>query len=120
MLNKPSILLVDDSPDTREALQILLADEAFLFMSVGSGEEALQLLRKGFQFSLVLLDLSIDGSDGLSLLEQMRSITPIDNSKVVLFSANSATKEIANKNHIGFVCKPFKFSELLDLIRSKI
>ncbi len=70
------ILIVDDHPLTREALAALLAQHGFdVVGQAADGEEAVDAART-LQPRLVLLDLSMPGTDGLAALPRLREAAP--------------------------------------------
>jgi DNA-binding NarL/FixJ family response regulator len=70
------ILIVDDHPLTREALAALLDQHGFEVVGqAADGEEAVDAART-LQPRLVLLDLSMPGTDGLSALPRLREAAP--------------------------------------------
>jgi DNA-binding NarL/FixJ family response regulator len=84
------ILVVDDHPLTRDALTSLLAQGGFdVVGEAGDGAEALELAHT-LQPDLVLLDLSMPGMDGLTVLPRLRSAAP--RCEVVVLTA-SGTEE---------------------------
>src|SRR5512143_3578119 len=72
------ILIVDDHPLIREGLANVLRelDNDLTVIEAESGEEALAALEREQGISLVLLDLVLPGTDGLSLLTQVRNDRP--------------------------------------------
>ncbi|MFC1681127.1 sigma-54-dependent transcriptional regulator [Pseudomonadota bacterium] len=64
-----AILIVDDEPDIREVVRDVLEDEGFLVSTAEGGEQARQL-RKEQSFDLVLLDIWMPGTDGITLLKE--------------------------------------------------
>ena len=84
------ILLVDDHPITRAALSSLLEGHGFTVAGeAADGEEAIEAARR-LQPSLVLLDLSMPGLDGLQALPRIREAAP--EAEVVVLTA-SGTEE---------------------------
>src|SRR5919106_978357 len=70
------ILVVDDHPLTRDALTSLLAQGGFdVVGEAGDGAEALEQAHT-LQPDLILLDLSMPGMDGLTVLPRLRSAAP--------------------------------------------
>src|ERR671934_55437 len=70
------ILIVDDHPLTREALAGLLGQHGFdVVGQAADGEEAVDAART-LQPRLVLLDLSMPGTDGLAALPRLREAAP--------------------------------------------
>jgi CheY-like chemotaxis protein len=68
------VLLVDDSPDFRKLLGRLLRGLGFeIAASVGSGEEALQLLASEHP-DVVILDIAMPGLSGLETAQRIRAL----------------------------------------------
>jgi len=66
------ILVVDDEANIRSALAKLLSKLGHSVESAGSAKEALQLLQAG-RYRIVLTDLKMPETDGLSLLRQIKA-----------------------------------------------
>ena len=73
---KATILIVDDSPEMRQYLRTLLELDRYQVETVGTGIEALQLLREGFAPAVVLLDVNMPGMDGWQTLRHLRKLWP--------------------------------------------
>jgi two-component system, chemotaxis family, chemotaxis protein CheY len=68
-----SILLVDDSDVFRDAMAHLLEREGYRVTTATDGAEALDVLQRGMQPSLILLDLMMPRMNGLQFrAEQLR------------------------------------------------
>src|SRR5688500_14122232 len=68
-----SLLVVDDDPDLREALEELLLGAGLRVSLAVSGADALRQLRQGLRVDLVLLDLHMPEMDGWAFrVEQLR------------------------------------------------
>jgi len=70
---KGRILVVDDEANIRSALAKLLSKFGHSVESAGTAQEALRLLQPG-RYRVVLTDLRMPGTDGLSLLRQIKSV----------------------------------------------
>jgi CheY-like chemotaxis protein len=58
------VLVVDDNPDTRDAISRLLQIRGYPVVTAKDGWEALEYLRDGGRASLIILDLNMPGFDG--------------------------------------------------------
>lgn len=67
----PSVLIVEDDPELREALADTLALASIPCLQAASAEEALALL-KGQGVDLVVSDVNMPGMDGHQLLQRLR------------------------------------------------
>lgn len=68
----PSILVVDDDGGTRLLVRTLLEKRGYRVMEAGDGREALEVMRVGGRFDLVVADLDMPRMDGLELIWQLR------------------------------------------------
>lgn len=75
MKPKRTILCVDDHEQSLSIRKVLLETRGYRVIACSSGEEALELFRKG-GIDLVLTDLIMPGLDGTKLVEQIKAISP--------------------------------------------
>jgi len=71
-----TVLVVEDSPETRRYLRVLLQLDGYQVDTVSSGEEALQRVRDGSAATVVLLDVQMPGIDGIETLRILRELRP--------------------------------------------
>jgi len=71
------VLIIDDHPIFRRGLRETLSDASDMVVAgeAGCGKEALDAVDRN-EFDVVLLDLSMDGMNGLEVLAQLRSRYP--------------------------------------------
>ena len=114
------ILIVDDEPDNRELLQIVLNWEGFVTESAASGEEALASA-SAQPPDLMLLDLMMPGLDGCQVTTELKSNAKTEGIPVVILSAMSdpATRQrLLSAGAEAFLSKPIDRVELCQQIRS--
>jgi len=117
-MTKPKkILIVDDEPDIRKAIEETL-DSQCVFIGAGRGDEALELFLK-FEPHAVILDVQLDGIlQGTHLLPFIKRGFP--ETVVVMVSARSELKEELLKAGADcFFDKPFDASELRSFFAEK-
>lgn len=68
------LLVVDDEPGPREALNIIFSDE-FIVMTAASGREALELI-DDHSIDVAVLDIRMAEMDGIELLEALKGLDP--------------------------------------------
>jgi DNA-binding NarL/FixJ family response regulator len=113
------ILIVEDHSLVREGLAqtlIKLAEGAEVFQAP-TCESACTLFEKGHDFDLVLLDLGLPGTDGMTCLSIMRKLFPA--MPVVIVSAydDAPTINRALKNGAsGFVPKAYSCDQLTEAL----
>ena len=60
----PTILVVDDDADIRDAMCLILEHNGYRATAASNGEEALRVLRAGRPVDLILLDMMMPVMDG--------------------------------------------------------
>lgn len=113
------ILLVEDELALRETLEEILELNNFEVSVAGSGEEALEKLQNLIP-DLIVSDIMMPGITGLELIEKVHGQSHLKQIPFIFLSA-LASKEDQNKGLVlgakGYITKPFKASELINLIR---
>lgn len=106
------ILVVDDDPDIRELLRVLLERRDFSVAEAGDGQEALRVFFEE-RPDLVVLDVAMPGLDGWQTLERIRELSDVP---VVMLTARATEVEKTRGLRSGaddYVTKPFGRQELL-------
>ena len=115
-MDKTCILIVDDNPEIREIINVLLGGEGFEVSEAENGAQALTLIEQQ-DFDLIILDIMMPGPNGY---QTCRKIRELSNAPILFLSAR--TKE--SDKTLGFssggddyLAKPFSYNELIS--RSK-
>ena len=111
------ILIVDDDPDIRNVLSLLLKDTYFV-AEAADGAEAVRYMRQNPDTDLIVLDVMMPGMDGLETCAQIREFS---NAPVLFLTAKSAERDRVEAYQSGgddFLSKPFSQAELLAKIGS--
>ena len=111
------ILVVDDEPDLEQLVLQRMRREIrrgrYAFVFAHNGVEALERLGEDHEIDMVLSDINMPRMDGLTLLEQIPSVT--SNVRSVVVSAYGDMKNIRtamNRGAFDFVTKPIDFEDL--------
>jgi CheY-like chemotaxis protein len=88
------ILVVDDDPTLRLLLRVTLAADEFELEEVASAEEA-HAIAQFWRPSVVLLDVTLPGLDGLAFCRQLTQGSTYGRPKVILLTGTSLTNEQA-------------------------
>ncbi len=115
---KNSILIVDDSEDTRELFQATLESEGFAVLSAESGERALEILASQRLPSLMLLDLRMPNMSGVEVLQEMERRGLGKGMPILVVSAVDELPSMRLPPAvIGTLKKPFFYPELIFKIK---
>jgi DNA-binding response OmpR family regulator len=115
---RPRVLVVDDEPGVRRALQRGLTAEGMDIVVAADGPSALQVARTG-SFDAILLDIMLPGLSGYRVLQALRAEgirTP-----VLLVSAKDGEIDQADGLDLGadgYLVKPFSFVVLVAQVRA--
>jgi CheY-like chemotaxis protein len=114
------ILIVDDEPDNRELLQIVLNWDGFTTLTAASGEEALASMAEQPP-DLVLLDLMMPGLDGCQVTARIKQNLATRHIPVMVISAmnDHATRlRVLGAGAEAFISKPIDRCELCQRVRT--
>lgn len=108
------ILVVDDEPDIREMISDILDDEGYGVLLAGDGGEAREM--KGQEDpDLILLDVWMPDTDGISLLKEWREADTLS-CPVVMISGHGTVETAVEATRLGaydFIEKPISLAKLL-------
>jgi two-component system CheB/CheR fusion protein len=114
-----TILVVEDDPDLREMLALLLQADGYVTVAAADGKEALELVGRGPQHpDLVIADYNLPrGVNGLQLMAGLNEVLP-HKIPVIILTGDISTdtlREIARHGGVQ-LNKPVKAGELTTLI----
>lgn len=113
----PRILIVDDDADIRSLLADYLGEQGWHISTAQDGT-AMQQVLDTTPIDLIVLDLTLPGSDGLTLCRNLRAHSSVP---VIMLTARSAPLDRILGLEMGaddYLCKPFEPRELLVRIRN--
>ncbi len=117
-INK-KILLIDDEPDLHNIVKYNLNASGFQMESAYSAEEALNMNLN--DFSLILLDIMMDGLDGMELLHILKTDPEKRKIPVMLLTAKNDEMDKIIGLETGaddYITKPFSPRELVARIKA--
>lgn len=109
------VLVVDDESLMRDALELSLQGE-FKVVKACSGSEAIALSEKK-TFPVVVLDLRMEGLDGIATLKQLRQKNI--HQKIVILTAHQSLDSAIQAINLGahnYMTKPCDFRELREVL----
>ena len=118
----PRILVVDDDPDIRTILKMILTGGGFEVTLAADGEAGWKSASENPP-DLLLTDIMMPGLDGFGLLQRVRADPRTRSVPVILLSAKSGSDDIARGLDLGadeYLAKPCPKAELLAKVRWSI
>ncbi len=112
-----SVLVVDDSRDTRRVLSMALELSGYRVSVAGNGMEALEILLQQ-PHDMVLTDLWMPNMDGAELVRLLR-LNPATAAMPIVLMTASCPPQLRDSVAVdAFMTKPFEFEPLLKLLAS--
>ena len=115
-MEEQTILIVEDDPDIRDGVRILLSGEGYRILEAENGVKALQTFTP--DVDLVILDVMMPGMSGLRVCEELRKTSTVP---ILFLTAKSQESDklvglIAGGD--DYMAKPFSFVELSARVRA--
>ena len=117
-----TILVVDDEEPILHLGVEALGSSGYTVLAAESGEKALELFEaERERIDLVILDLGMPGMGGHACFQQLKEMDP--GVKVIIASGYTdfeRRKQMLDEGAVAFVGKPYRFSEILTIIREAL
>jgi CheY-like chemotaxis protein len=108
----PTVLIVEDDPDTREMLTSFLQLEGYRTETATNGREALERLAGGITANVIVLDLMMPVMDGWQF--RRRQIEDAQLAKIPTIVVSAAGRDrMAQISADAYLAKPIDMDELL-------
>ena len=117
-MDKIRILAVDDEPDLRALLRILLKNKGYEVLEAASGQEAVDLVRSEPRIDLVIMDIMMPGLNGVQACAEIRRFSTVP---MLFLTAKSQLSDKAEAYASGgddYLAKPFSQNELMMKVKS--
>lgn len=117
----PHVLVVDDEDDIRVLIKEILSDEGYEVTNAADAAEA-RAARQKSKFDLILLDIWMPDTDGISLLREWSEHAELD-CPVVIMSGHGTVDTAVEATRLGafdFVEKPLSIAKLLRTVERAI
>jgi two-component system nitrogen regulation response regulator NtrX len=120
-MSNPHVLVVDDEADIRALIKDILTDEGYGVEVAANAEEA-RAARSSRKFDLVLLDIWMPDTDGITLLREWSDGGDL-NCPVVIMSGHGTVDTAVEATRLGafdFVEKPLSLAKLLRTVEAAL
>ena len=116
----PKILIVEDDPAVRDILKIALEREGMTVEAVGNGEAALKSFRSVGSLDLVILDVMLPDTDGITLCQELRRNSDVP---IVMLTAREGERNVVVGLEVGaddYITKPASPAEVVSRVRAHL
>ncbi len=122
VLQTPRLLLVDDEPGLRTAVQAYLQDEGFEVTTAVDGEEGWEKAQKMVP-DVIISDVMMPRCDGYGLLKRIREDERLGGTPVIFLTAKGMTVDRTQGYQAGvddYIPKPFDPDELVARVKNVV
>jgi CheY-like chemotaxis protein len=119
-----NILIVDDDPDVREAVKIILETQPYELTFASNGEECLEQVKKS-RPDLIILDLLMPKKDGFEVIKELRGYQSYPRIPILVLTV--VKKEAAGRRYEletalrmdvdDYIEKPIQPDDLIDRVK---
>jgi DNA-binding response OmpR family regulator len=115
---KKVVIVIDDDPDFREALELILGASGFMMKQAGSCQEGLELCKES-EPDFIMVDLMMEEEDsGVQFIKQYR--TEDYQTPIFLLSGIGSADEHMQHGFTGVMQKPVNHMELVSTIKKHL
>ncbi|MFN9754212.1 MAG: sigma-54-dependent transcriptional regulator [bacterium] len=121
-MKRHHILVIDDEPGIRETLCAVLEDEGYLAEAAADGAAGLARLAES-PFDCVLLDVWMQGLDGMEVLNRIQERPEAERPAVVMISGHATIETAVRATKMGafdFLEKPLTIEKVVVVVKNSI
>ena len=110
--------MVEDDPDARELVELVLREAGAVVTAVASGAAALDAVERQ-RPDVIVSDLAMPGMDGFHLLERLRGLSGGDRVPALALTAHVSADmrvRVFAAGFDGYLAKPVDTAELVGLV----
>jgi len=116
VINKPTVLIVDDNLDLAEATRRFLEIKRFRVL-ISDGKNVKEILDE-HKTDIIILDIFLGALDGRDICRELKENEQTKNIPVIMLSAHDKLSKAYDDNCAdGYIMKPFALTELLEEIQ---
>jgi len=122
MAEKISVLIIDDDADLRDLIEQGLQMAGFAVYQAGDGPTGIETAKERAP-TLILLDVTMEGMNGLETLSKLKSIDQTREIPVFMLTGKSGTDDIKRAlaaGAAGYLTKPVEIMKLGPMLREKL
>jgi DNA-binding response OmpR family regulator len=119
---KQSVLVVDDEPQARSMMRLILVRAGFDVVEAKDGYQALDEVERRLP-DLMILDIMMPGIDGFYVCEQLRADEKTANLPIIVLSAMTDADSVSRGKEVGatmYLKKPVSPDDLTRYVQEVI
>lgn len=117
---KGTVLVVDDEPEIRQLLRILLSNRGYTVVEAANGAAAVEQAKVHRDLDLILMDIMMPGLSGMEACRQLRVFTHAPLMFLTARNTEEDRQQAYDNGGDDFLAKPFSPTELLRKVQALI
>ena len=116
------VLIVEDNPAIRKALERILDRSGYETVSARDGKAALEILAYEIP-DLIVSDIMMPNMDGYEFYKRLRKIPELNTVPVIFLTALNDEGDVRKGKELGvddYITKPFKREDVLSVVKGKL
>ncbi|WNJ18058.1 response regulator [Pontibacter sp. G13] len=116
------VLIVDDEPHIRVAIEFLMQQQGFQTASVADGVEALEILGT-FVPDAIVLDVMMPNMGGFEVAHEIRKLPEFSETRILFLTAKGADQDKREGYGAGgdlYLTKPFENRHLVESVKEMV
>ena len=120
-----TVMVIDDEPDLREMLNVLLKSSGYNVVSAANGKDALKILQRSEQKpDLVLVDMFMPEMSGREVCEKIRADGNLKDLKLAFLTVAAfgdyGKQMLKELDVLDYILKPYDIDDLLRRINKML
>ena len=114
------VLIVDDDPNVRESLELMVSQAGYRVQTAASGLEGISLAWGDEKPFAIIFDIMMTDMDGFDMAGRLYHAEKTKGVPLILLTTPSGLKDRRRgaRNNMNFITKPFRPSQLLGLLEN--
>ena len=120
VLKKRKVLVVDDDARNIFALTTILENTEMIVLSATNGRQAIDIIKRTPDLSVVLMDIMMPGMDGYETMREIRKVPALQSLPILALTAKAMKGDREKCLQAGasdYIAKPVDTDQLLSLLR---
>ncbi|MES2594653.1 MAG: sigma-54 dependent transcriptional regulator [Verrucomicrobiota bacterium] len=121
-MNRPRILIADDTPASLSLLSSVLEPQGYEILAVSSGKDALKIAERA-KPDLVLLDVMMPGHNGFHVCRTLKAEEATREIPVMFITSRNETESVLEGFRVGavdYILKPFQAEEVITRVATHL
>ena len=119
----PCVLVVEDEPENRLFIGLMLRTEGYQVLEAEDGVHAFEVLTNNGPPDIILLDVMMPGMNGWAVFEKLREDEFWSRIPVIMLTALAQRSDVERAVQLGvdgYVTKPFEPADLIHTIEESL